>query len=260
MSKKKKNSGSARSNQIVLIFLIVFVVISVVAVFWVKLADLSYLGKNETVMTIKNPAQPKISKEPVDFSGVISSLDKEKKSISFKGLDLVQQKQANLNFLVNEGTEITLAGNQEKISLADLQTFDSIVINAYENQDGSWTANKIQVTETNVISGKVVAVEKNKITIAKDLGEAGDSINYGVIINAGTKIITKDYTPAIQMETKSIDVSKVAEKNGTINDIKNNLENSFVIVSAKTGNVPRQAGDFQASKIEVIINNNLNTK
>ena len=237
-----------KNKKLILILLIAFAVVITLSFFLVKLKDLGYLGKKEAA---KISIQP-ISQEAKDFSGTIMSINKDKKSISIKGTDLIQKKQIDLTFLVNDSTEITLSGSQEKISFDDLLVIDPIGINAVKNQDGSWTAKKIQVTETNIVGGRIINVEKNRIAISKDLGELGPSMTFGVLIDSKTKIIIKDYTNAIQVENKSFDATKVVEKDGTINDLP---KDSFVVVYAKEGNIPRKTGDFVASKIEIILNN-----
>ena len=65
-----------------------------------KLTDLGYFGEKE-VAVVEAPVQSE-TKGPLDFSGVILDIDQNKKTISFKGIDLVEQKQVELNLLVND--------------------------------------------------------------------------------------------------------------------------------------------------------------
>jgi len=252
-----QNSESDESNRVFLIALIIFVAVSVAAIFVIKLADYGYLGKKQVV--IENSEIIKTEKSNVsnmenetkDVQGYIESINKDGKSISVKGRDLVENKEVTLDFLVADSTEIILSGNQEKISLSDLLVLDSVIVNATGNKEGDWIAGKIEVMETNFLGAKVLNIEKNKLIVFRDLGDLGPSITYGVIISSATKIIIKDYSKAIQAESNNFDVTKVVESKGTISDIKND---SFVIVYAKDGNIPRKGEDFEAAKIEIILN------
>lgn len=249
---------SDENNRVFLISLIIFVVVSVTVVFVIKLADLGYLGKKSVVIensemtTTGDLGLAEGEGATKEVQGYVASIDKEAKAISVKGMDLAQNnEQIDLTFKVEEGTEIFLADKQEKISLDDLFIFDSVIVSANESEDGNWVAEKIQVIETNILGARVSNIEQNKLIVLKDLGEAGAPIAYSVTISSATKIIIKDYSKAIQAESNTFDATKVTEEAGKKGDIENN---AFVIIYAKDGNIPRNGEDFEASKIEIILN------
>lgn len=240
---KNKNN-----NKIILIFLVAFAAISVLTILWVKLPDIKnyYSKENGT-----NVGEQSDSGEPVDFQGIILNIDKNRKNISFRGINLGENKQTDLDLLIDDSTEINLSESQEKISFDDLLVTDPISLSAAENVDGSWSAKKIKVIQINTVSGKVTNVEKNKLIVIRDLDESESNVIYGVSINSKTKIFIKDYSNAIQQENKTVDAGKVVEKEGNQNDLKTD---SFVIISSDKGSIPRKSGEFMASKIEIIIN------
>ena len=85
---KNKNKGES-NNKVVLIFLIVFVIISITGVFVVKLAQWGYFNGKKNTTNSSGVIINNLEKT-VNFQGVITGIDTNNKTLTIQGINISQ--------------------------------------------------------------------------------------------------------------------------------------------------------------------------
>lgn len=256
-NKKRKSLKSKGKHRLVLVLLIIFSILSIIVSVTVKLNDLGYKNVDEVTAEISkktdiiNAYKIEPEKETEDFSGVISEIDENKKTILVKIIEPEELEDAKMSFRIKANTEIILEKGEEEILFEDLLVDDPITLSAISARGDRWDAQKIEIEPIEMFSGKVLEVDGRDLLVSRKFtNPEAPEMNYEVRIDTRTKIIIKDYAEAFD-ENGVLNEDEIVEKVGYLINIK---KGSDLIVYDKLGNIPRKEDSIEASNVDIILN------